>query len=198
MQIHELVGAVHEAAWLPWAVQYFFLIGMSTTALFLTFPAFVFWDAKFLPAPCPAGADHSRDDRHFRPRLLCWPICISRVAFWEFFVYTHATSWMAWGAWIVSSYVTLLLLYAWAVNRPAFYRWGQDDWRFAWLFRFLAFGSPANGFARLIGIGAGVAALGILTYTGMEVAVVYSRPLWHTPLSAPSSLQQPVLLVRLA
>ena len=49
MQIHELVGAVHEAAWLPWAVQYFFLIGMSTTALFLTFPAFVLGRKTSLP-----------------------------------------------------------------------------------------------------------------------------------------------------
>lgn len=180
MQIHELVGAVHEAAWLPWAVQYFFLIGMSTTALFLTFPAFVLGRASSLP--------------HARLALITavttgisGPVALladlhQPGRFWEFFVYTHATSWMAWGSWIVMSYVTLLLLYAWAVNRPAFYRWGQDDWRFAWIFRFLAFGSPANGFARIIGVGAGVAALGILTYTGMEVAVVYSRPLWHTPL----------------
>ena len=180
MQIHELVGAVHEAAWLPWAVQYFFLIGMSTTALFFTFPAFVLGRASSLPLARLALITAVTTGISGPVALLADLHQPGR--FWEFFVYTHATSWMAWGAWIVSAYVTLLLLYAWAVNRPALYRWGQDTWRFAWLFRFIAFGSPANGFTRLIGVAAGLAALGILTYTGMEVAVVHSRPLWHTPL----------------
>ena len=180
MQIHELVGAVHDAAWLPWAVQYFFLIGMSTTALFMTLPAFVLGRSSCLPHARLALITAVTTGISGPLALLADLHQPSR--FWEFFVYTHKTSWMAWGSWIVMCYVTLLVLYTWAVNRPALYRWGQDDWRFAWLFRFLAFGSPENGFVRLIGVATGVAALGILTYTGMEVSIVYSRPLWHTPL----------------
>lgn len=41
MEIQELVGTVHHAAWLPWAVQYFFLIAISATALMLALPGFV-------------------------------------------------------------------------------------------------------------------------------------------------------------
>ncbi|MFJ0646052.1 tetrathionate reductase, partial [Bordetella bronchiseptica] len=34
MRISELITPVYDAAWLPWAVQYFFLIGISAaTAL---------------------------------------------------------------------------------------------------------------------------------------------------------------------
>ena len=49
-QVHELVGAVHDAAWQPWAVQYFFLIAISVTALLVTLPAFVFGKSADLRA----------------------------------------------------------------------------------------------------------------------------------------------------
>ena len=32
MNIIELLTPAYEAAWLPWAVQYFFLIGIAATA----------------------------------------------------------------------------------------------------------------------------------------------------------------------
>ena len=35
MQITELLTPHYEAAWLPWAVQYFFLVGMATGAALL-------------------------------------------------------------------------------------------------------------------------------------------------------------------
>ncbi|MDK3019797.1 NrfD/PsrC family molybdoenzyme membrane anchor subunit [Pseudodonghicola flavimaris] len=179
VQIHELVGAVHEAAWLPWAVQYFFLIAISVTALLMALPGFLSGRADQLPrarlalmvavttgitAPIALLADLHQPFR-----------------FWEFFVYTHKTSWMAWGAWVVPSYVGLTLAFAWAVHRPGFASLGREDWRFAWLFRWLSLGGESNWFARPLGIAAGAAALGILVYTGMEVMVVRARPLWNTP-----------------
>ncbi|MFC2968529.1 NrfD/PsrC family molybdoenzyme membrane anchor subunit [Acidimangrovimonas pyrenivorans] len=180
MQIHELVGAVHEAAWLPWAVQYFFLIAISTTALLMSLPAFLLGHEGGLPrarlalmvavttgitAPIALLADLHQPFR-----------------FWEFYAYTHHTSWMAWGAWIVPLYVGATIAFAWALHRPALHAMGQENWRFAWLFRWLSLGGGANGFARPLGLIAGLAALGILTYTGMEVMIVRARPLWNTPL----------------
>ena len=35
MQIIELLTPHYEAAWLPWAVQYFFLVGVATGAAIL-------------------------------------------------------------------------------------------------------------------------------------------------------------------
>lgn len=131
MQVHELVGAVHEAAWLPWAVQYFFLIGISVCALLLALPGFL------------AGA--AQDDgalvRMNFSRLalmvavstaITGPIALladlhQPGRFWEFFVYTHRTSWMAWGAWVVPSYVGLVIVFAWAVHRPGAGRLGARD-----------------------------------------------------------------------
>ncbi|WP_138468833.1 NrfD/PsrC family molybdoenzyme membrane anchor subunit [Poseidonocella sp. HB161398] len=180
MQVHELVGAVHEAAWLPWAVQYFFLIAVSATALLTALPGFL--------SARPGGIRAAR--------LALMAAVTTGVAapialladlhqpgrFWEFFVYTNPTSWMAWGAWIVPSYVALVLAFAWAVHRPGFHAAGARDWRFAPLYRLLALGGPGNGFAPWLGLAAGAAAAGVLAYTGMEVMVVRARPLWNTPL----------------
>ncbi len=179
MEIQELVGAVHHVAWLPWAVQYFFLIAISTTAFLLALPAFLLGREAALPrarlalmtavttgitAPIALLADLHQPGR-----------------FWEFFVYTNASSWMAWGAWFVPAYVGLLVLFAWAVHRPAFHACGQEDWRFAWIFRWLSLGGSANGFARPLGYAALFAAILVLSYTGAEVYVVKARPLWNTP-----------------
>ena len=38
MQIIELLTPAYEAAWLPWAVQYFFLVGIATGAALLADP----------------------------------------------------------------------------------------------------------------------------------------------------------------
>lgn len=180
LQIHELVGATHDTAWLPWAVQYFFLIATSATALLLSLPAFVLRRKTALPLGRVAlmvavttgitGPVALLADLHQPAR------------FWHFYAYTHTTSWMAWGAWIVPLYVVFLLLFAWAVHRPACYVRGQSEWRFAWLFRWLSMDGPGNAFAPLLGIGAAVFALAVLTYTGAEVYIVRARPLWNTPL----------------
>jgi tetrathionate reductase subunit C len=180
MQVHELVGAVHEAAWLPWAVQYFFLVALSTTALLLALPGLLFGDdtpgdwAKLalmtavttgITAPIALLADLHQPGR-----------------FWEFYAYSHLTSWMARGAWILPPYVFLLIGFTWAIYRPAFHAWGREDWRFAWLFRLLSLGGEANAIARPLGLVTGAFALGILLYSGMEVMIVRSRPFWNTPL----------------
>ncbi|KEO50819.1 NrfD/PsrC family molybdoenzyme membrane anchor subunit [Thioclava pacifica] len=180
MEIHELVGAVHDAAWLPWAVQYFFLIAISTTAFLMALPTFVLGNEDGLPrarlalmvavttgitAPIALLADLHQPFR-----------------FWEFYAYTHTTSWMAWGAWIVPVYVGGVIAFAWALHRPALHAMGQENWRFAWVFRWLALGGETNWFVIPLGLITGAAALGILTYTGMEVMIVRARPLWNTPL----------------
>ncbi len=179
LQIHELVGATHDATWLPWAVQYFFLIGISATALLLSLPAFVL----------PRNRALSQGRLALMVAVtsgITGPVALladlhQPLRFWHFYAYTHTTSWMAWGAWIVPLYVTFLVLFAWAVHRPALYARGKEAWRFAWLFRGLSLGGSANTFAPSLGIGAGIFALGVLTYTGAEVSVVAARPLWNTP-----------------
>ena len=40
--IVEVINVTREVAWLPWAVQYFFLIGLSVGGLLLSLPGYAF------------------------------------------------------------------------------------------------------------------------------------------------------------
>ena len=78
MQISELLTPVYDAAWLPWAVQYFFLVGISATTALTAASAF----GK------PGSPARRRCRRRWRccwsapsPRpSRCWPTCTSRAA----------------------------------------------------------------------------------------------------------------------
>ena len=155
MQISELLTPVYDAAWLPWAVQYFFLIGIAaTTALTAAFAAFGHAGSparQLLPAAAAV--------------LLVTAIAapVSLLAdlhqpgrFWHFYAHLTPWSWMWLGALLLPVFVGLSVLFcaAWWLGR------------IAW--------------ARLLAIALAVSALSILVYTGAEVMVLRSRPLWHT------------------
>ncbi|TCZ57308.1 NrfD/PsrC family molybdoenzyme membrane anchor subunit [Roseicella aquatilis] len=177
----EVLNVTREAAWLPWAVQYFFLIGLSVGCFLLTLPGFALGRPAWLrlarlaligalvcgfAAPVALLADLHQPGR-----------------FWRFYAHPNLHSWMAWGAFFIPGYVGGLCLYAWAALRPGLAAAPARvsllgrAWRLAalpWLPRM----------PRLLPLAAawttGFAAL-VLLYTGMEVMVVRARPLWNTP-----------------
>lgn len=179
--IVETVNVAREVAWLPWAVQYFFLIGLSYGAFVVSLPGVVFrragWDGISrlallaalvcgLTAPVALLADLHQPGR-----------------FWHFYAYFSPDSWMSWGAFFIPVYLGGLTLYAWLAFRPLLASHAAAGGRFAPLAGWLAFGGHASrnalyGAALLAAIGAVLVAL----YTGVEVMVVRARPLWHTPL----------------
>jgi len=155
MQISELLTPVYDAAWLPWAVQYFFLIGIAaTTALTAAFAAFGHAGSparQLLPAAAAV--------------LLVTAIAapVSLLAdlhqpgrFWHFYAHLTPWSWMWLGALLLPVFVGLSVLFC------AAWWWGRIAW------------------ARLLAVALAVSALSILVYTGAEVMVLRSRPLWHT------------------
>ncbi|MGK0624846.1 NrfD/PsrC family molybdoenzyme membrane anchor subunit, partial [Bordetella bronchiseptica] len=155
MRISELITPVYDAAWLPWAVQYFFLIGISA-ATALTASA------------CAFGRPGSA-----RARLLPAAIAVLAVSavaapvslladlhqpgrFWHFYTQATPWSWMWLGALLLPLYAALALglCAAWWLG-----------WRRA---------------MRALAVPLALSALSILVYTGSEVMVLRSRPLWHT------------------
>lgn len=180
--IIETISITREAAWAPWAVNYFFLIGSSLTAVFLSLPAFLTGNPKY--------------EKIGRLALLTAVSCgltgvVALLAdlhqpgrFWHF--YTHFTpwSWMSVGSILLPVFLTSLLLYAWAVYRPDLGRMAaQPGTRLAPLYKTLALGDKPDGWmVRPLALLAALAACSIALYTGMEVMVVKARPLWHTPL----------------
>lgn len=156
MQISELLTPVYEAAWLPWAVQYFFLVGISaTTGLTLAVAAFgapgSAW-ARLLPTAVMVLAVSS----------IAAPVSLladlhQPGRFWHFYAHFTPWSWMSLGAYLLPVYVSLALLFC-------------ALW---WLGK--------RGLLRVVAVLLGLSALSILVYTGAEVMVLRSRVLWNTP-----------------
>lgn len=169
--IIETVNVSRHVAWLPWAVSYFFLIGISVAGAFLSLPAFL--------------ARRQGCERMGRMAVLTMLSCalVAPVAlladlhqpgrFWHFYAHFTPWSWMSWGSLLLPVYVGLAVVYGWLVMRPGLQRGPA---------RVLAFGSgDLSALVRPVAALTGLAAVGIVVYTGMEVMVVRSRPLWHTP-----------------
>ena len=179
----EILGFAREASWLPWAVQYFFLVGISAAGFFLSVPGLVFgsprWSAVSRQAllvalVCGLTAPVALlSDLHQPGRFL------------NFYLHPNLRSWMAWGSFFIPLYLGGLLLYAWLCLRPQLAALAQSEGgtRLGKLYRAMAYGGHDNRAA--VKLAALVTALGavlILLYTGMEVMVVQARVLWSTPL----------------
>lgn len=179
--IVETINVAREVAWLPWAVQYFFLIGLSYGAFLLSLPGVALrrpgWEGISrlallgalvcgLAAPVALLADLHQPGR-----------------FWHFYAYFTPSSWMSWGAFFIPVYLAGLLMYGWLAFRPDLARHAAEGGRLAGVARMLAYGghdsrAALNAAAALALAGAALVAL----YTGAEVAAVRARPLWNTPL----------------
>ena len=94
MQIIELLTPHYEAAWLPWAVQYFFLVGVAT-------------GAAILAALCAWGKDGGTLQRLLPAAVLTLAVSaigapVSLLAdlhqparFWHFYAHFTPWSWMS-------------------------------------------------------------------------------------------------------
>lgn len=178
--IVEVINVTREVAWLPWAVQYFFLIGLSVGGLLLSLPGYAF----------------ARDGWRKLGRLglvvaltcgLAAPVALlsdlhQPGRFWHFYVVFRPTSWMWWGSLFIPLYIGSLLLYGWACLREEMQAHGRIDSRLAALYRLAALGGGRDDrLIRATGLLVLAAAALVALYTGVEVAVVKARPLWHTP-----------------
>ena len=155
MQIIELLTPHYEAAWLPWAVQYFFLVGVAT-------------GAAILAALCAWGKDGGTLLRLLPAAVLT--LAVSAIAapvslladlhqparFWHFYAHFTPWSWMSVGALLLPVFVTL------SVAMCAAWWLGKTGWM------------------RLLAPLLVLSALTISVYTGAEMMVVRSRPLWNT------------------
>ncbi|MDP3616387.1 MAG: NrfD/PsrC family molybdoenzyme membrane anchor subunit, partial [Rhodoferax sp.] len=177
----EVLGFAREPAWMPWAVTYFFLIGVSTTAFFLSLPGLVWrkpnWRAVSRRALLVAlvcgltGPVALLADLHQPGRFL------------NFYLHPNLGSWMAWGAFFIPIYMLGLVLYAWLCLRPQLAALARNGDKMAGIYRTLAYGGHDNpGAIKAAALLGGMGAALILLYTGVEVMVVQARALWHSPV----------------
>jgi len=178
--ITELVTNEYQIAWLPWAVQYFLLIGISYSAILLTIPGLVLGKSGYkslgyvalfvavattLVAPVSLLADLHQPGR-----------------FWHFYAYFTPWSWMSIGSIMLPLYIWSVLGFAWLVYRPGLILRGQQgQGLIARIARFSTLGNwEKPALVKWLGISSVILGLLIALYTGAEVMIVKARPLWHT------------------
>lgn len=178
MNVIEVVNVSREVSWLPWAVQYFFLIGLSV-ALFI----------MSLPGALKSGiAQHRFSRLALLGALACGlaaPVALladlhQPGRFWRFYTQPNLKSWMAWGAFFIPGFLSGLIAYAYAAFRPELAASLAGPLA-PWHRRLALSGVPMPW---LIKAAAGATVFFgalVLLYTGMEVMVVRARPLWNTP-----------------
>lgn len=155
MKIIEILTPAYDAAWLPWAVQYFFLVAIATTTA--------------ITVACISFTDTHSPARRILPAAVTVLVVTAIVApialfadlqqpgrFWHFYAYFSPQSWMSIGAFLLPVFVLLSLLYG------VFWWFNQES-----LLRF-------SSILLLI------SAVSVLIYTGAEVMIIRARPLWHT------------------
>lgn len=154
MIIDEMLAQPQAITWLPWAVQYFFFIGIASCAVLLA---------------CAARWLRHRHSERFERvclfiALTCGitaPLALTAdlhqtARFWHFYAWPTPWSWMPWGALFLPLFTLLLGLW------------------------FLLF-HLRKGNTRLLrglALAAALTAIGLLLYTGREVSVVRARPVW--------------------
>ena len=200
MTINELLAPDQPITWLPWAVQYFFLIGLAYGALWLgaadlwrkapdrrlqTLAAVLMMGAG-LVAPIALTADLHQPARA-----------------WHFYAQTRFGSIMWYGAYLLPLFSLLSMGFGWLLIRPNLAMRGEDHDRVAALARLLCLGSwSGERWLKPLALMAALSGLSIALYTGLETMVVQARPLWHTPwlpwllaLSAVLAAQSALLLL---
>src|SRR5690554_1079306 len=89
---------------------------------------------------------------------------------------------MSIGSLLLPLYLVMVLAYAWLAWRPAMQEQAQEPGWIGKLSGWISMGSWQAPRWMLVaaGLGALAFAFGIMLYTGAEVAILKSRPLWHT------------------
>ena len=156
MQIIELLTPAYEAAWLPWAVQYFFLVGIAaTSALTVAGLAIAGHAGSAAWRLLPAGVSVLAVSAIAAPISLLADLH-QPGRFWHFYAHLTPWSWMSIGAFLLPVLVVLAMAFC------------------------LLWWMGKSGLMRVVGILLAISAISILLYTGLEVMVVRARPLWNT------------------
>lgn len=177
-QIIETLNITHKVGWLPWAVQYFFLIGICYCSFLLSLPGVVFKKPEWkvpsnyaliimltcgLIAPVALLADLHQPGR-----------------FLNFYLHFQTTSWMSWGSIFLVFYVVWMVIYGFLALQPLLKESAASQHRYSNIAGILALRTqPAQGLIKLAALLAFIGAVLVMVYTGMEVAVIKARPMWN-------------------
>jgi len=196
MVIKEIFTPDIAITWLPWAVQYFFMMGLAYASIWV--------------ATIHLFSHGKRDERLLKlcAFLMLTAGIVAPIALmadlhqplraWHFYAQIRPDSWMWFGALLLPIFSGASALFAWLLLRQYLPKKASvqskspQDWvsRIAQLIRLGDWDS--DKWIKPIALIASLSACSIALYTGMETMAIKARPLWHTywlpPLMATSAL----------
>lgn len=179
MMIKEILTPELDISWLPWAVQYFFMIGIAYGAVWIAASSIIFKKhnnrlliltgllmiSAGIVAPISLLADLHQPARA-----------------WHFYMQSRTGSWMWFGAYILPIFNLLSILLGWLLLRDSLTAQSKNDDLFGKFCKLVVLGKwQSNQLIKPVAIIAFLSAISVALYTGMEVMVVEARVLWHTP-----------------
>lgn len=179
MTITEVLVPAQQVAWLPWAVQYFFYIGSAYGAAVL-FALALFFNHRTSHQLRTALALVLAISAMVGPLALTAELHQPGRA-WHFFAYLTPWSWMSRGALLLPLFSMLAVVTAWLYLRSDLRRLATSPSSLVRLLSRLTLGNweISNGALKIISLLTLLSGLSIALYTGSEVAVIRSRPLWN-------------------
>ncbi|MBL1416934.1 MAG: polysulfide reductase NrfD [Moritella sp.] len=181
MNITEILVQPQAIAWLPWAVQYFFYIGSAYAAAILFLLSYLF----------------RAHTSHYLRSALVLTMSIGAVVgplaltgdlhqpgrAWHFYTNITPWSWMSLGSLFLPLFSALAILTAWLYLRDDIAKLKHSDSAIAQKVAWFSFGNWKTTSSQIIAVTVVtcLAGLTIALYTGAEIYVVQSRPLWHQP-----------------
>lgn len=183
MMITEVLVPAQGVAWLPWVVQYFFYIGSAYAAALLLVVCLLFRRqtshrlraalALVMAIGAMVGPLALTGDLHQPGRA------------WHFYAHFTPWSWMSLGSLFLPIFTALAVLTAWLYLRADIAALSRSQRPLIRKLAWLTLGSwPTSDKTILVAaIATALSGLTIALYTGAEIAVVASRPLWHQPAS---------------
>uniref|UniRef100_UPI0035C78011 tetrathionate reductase subunit TtrC n=1 Tax=Serratia quinivorans TaxID=137545 RepID=UPI0035C78011 len=173
--IREIMARPQEIAWLPWAVQYFFFIGLACGSIMIA--VWLRWrDPQNTSRLELAAVSLAVVSGTVAPMALSADLH-QPARIWHFYAYFTPWSWMSLGSLflplftllVVSYFVLLLRGQLRAKTLPFWARWLQlrPAWR-------------EEKWLRWVALATLLSAVSILLYTGREVSVLRAQPLWFS------------------
>lgn len=185
MNITEILVQPQAIAWLPWAVQYFFYIGSAYAAAILFLLSYLFraHTSHYLRAALVltmsigaiVGPLALTGDLHQPARA------------WHFYTNLTPWSWMSLGSLLLPLFSALSVLTAWLYLRDDIIELKHSNSTITQKISLFSLGNWQTTSSQMITVTVltCLSGLTIALYTGAEIYVVQSRPLWHqlaTPL----------------
>jgi tetrathionate reductase subunit C len=173
--IREIMVRPQEIAWLPWAVQYFFFIGLACGSIMIA--VWLRWrDPQNTSRLELAAVSLAVVSGTVAPMALSADLH-QPARIWHFYAYFTPWSWMSLGSLflplftllVVSYFILLLRGQLRAKTLPFWARWLQfrPTWR-------------EEKWLRWVALATLLSAVSILLYTGREVSVLRAQPLWYS------------------